>query len=103
MSSSTGSPPGGSTGGSTDPGLLAAATRIAIYFAKPYAAWQRGTNEHTNGLVRQYFPKGTRFTDISHAAVARAQTQLNHRPRKRLGYRTPQETLFQTASETILD
>jgi IS30 family transposase len=76
---------------------------LEVYFADPHSPWQRGTNENTNGLVRQYFPKGTRFHDISHAAVARARTQLNERPRKRLGYRTPQEELFQPASETILD
>lgn len=75
---------------------------LDVYFADPHSPWQRGTNENTNGLVRQYFPKGTRFTDISHAAVARAQTQLNNRPRKRLDYRTPHETLLQPASETIL-
>ena len=75
---------------------------LDVYFADPHSPWQRGTNENTNGLVRQYFPKGTRFTDISHAAVARAQTQLNDRPRKRLSYRTPREAIFQPASETIL-
>jgi IS30 family transposase len=75
---------------------------LEVYFADPHSPWQRGTNENTNGLVRQYFPKGTRFTDISHAAVARAQTQLNERPRKRLGYRTPHEALFPPASEAIL-
>ncbi len=75
---------------------------LEVYFADPHSPWQRGTNEHTNRLARQYFPKGTRFHDISHAAVARAQTQLNERPRKRLGYRTPQEALFRPASETIL-
>jgi transposase, IS30 family len=75
---------------------------LAVYFADPHSPWQRGTNEHTNRLVRQYFPKGTRFYDISHAAVARAETQLNNRPRKRHGYQTPREVFFQPASETIL-
>jgi IS30 family transposase len=75
---------------------------LAVYFADPHSPWQRGTNEHTNRLVRQYFPKGTRFFDISHAAVARAQSQLNERPRKRLGYQTPSEVFLQPASETIL-
>jgi IS30 family transposase len=75
---------------------------LAVYFADPHSPWQRGTNEHTNRLVRQYFPKGTRFDDISHAAVARAETQLNNRPRKRLGYRTPRETLVEPASEAML-
>lgn len=64
---------------------------LAVYFAMPYRSWQRGTNENTNGLLRQFFPKGTDFTRISHQAVARAETLLNERPRKRLGYRTPAE------------
>ena len=72
---------------------LAAATGINVYFAKPYCAWQRGTNENTNGLVRQYWPKGTDFRDVSYRAVADLQTSLNDRPRKRLGYRTPREVL----------
>jgi transposase, IS30 family len=72
---------------------LAAATGLDVYFAKPYCAWQRGTNENTNGLVRQYWPKGTDFREVSHQAVADVQTSLNNRPRKRLGYRTPTEVL----------
>jgi IS30 family transposase len=66
---------------------------LDIYFAKPYASWQRGTNEHTNGLLRQFFSKGTDFARTSHHAVARAEKLLNERPRKRLGYRTPAEVL----------
>ena len=72
---------------------LAEQLGLDIYFAKPYASWQRGTNEHTNGLLRQFFPKGTDFARISHHAVARAEKLLNERPRKRLDYRTPQEVL----------
>lgn len=72
---------------------LSAATGIDVYFAHPYAAWERGTNEHTNGLVRQYTPKGTDFTATSHRAVAAIQSSLNDRPRKRHGYRTPREVL----------
>ena len=72
---------------------LAEDLELDIYFAKPYASWQRGTNEHTNGLLRQFFPKGTDFARISHRQVARAEQLLNGRPRKRLGYRTPQEVL----------
>jgi len=66
---------------------------LDIYFAEPYASWQRGANEHANGLLRQFFPKGTDFAQISHQAVARAEKLLNERPRKRLDYRTPQEVL----------
>jgi transposase, IS30 family len=72
---------------------LAKATGLDVYFAKPYCAWQRGTNENTNGLVRQYCPKGTDFRDVSHQEVAELQQSLNNRPRKRLGYRTPSEVL----------
>jgi IS30 family transposase len=70
---------------------LARATGLAVYFAKPYAAWQRGTNENTNGLVRQFFPKGTDLTRISHQQLRDAVELLNNRPRKRLKYRTPNE------------
>lgn len=66
---------------------------IEIYFADPYASWQRGTNENTNGLLRQYYPKGTDFTTVSHRAVARVEQLLNDRPRRRLNYRTPNEAL----------
>jgi IS30 family transposase len=76
---------------------LSAATGINVYFAHAYAAWERGTNEHTNGLVRQYTPKGTDFTATSHRAVAAIQSSLNDRPRKRLDYRTPREVLQQWA------
>lgn len=76
---------------------LSAATGLAIYFAQPYAAWQRGTNENTNGLVRQYVPKGTDLQATSHRAVAAIESSLNDRPRKRLGYRTPREVLNQYA------
>ena len=72
---------------------LTAATGMSVYFARPYCAWQRGTNENTNGLVRQYLPKGTDFRDVSHRAVAEIESSLNDRPRKRLGYRTPREVL----------
>ena len=76
---------------------LAAATGMNIYFARPYCAWQRGTNENTNGLVRQYLPKGTDLTAYSHHEVAAIQSSLNDRPRKRLGYLTPREVLTNNA------
>ena len=60
-----------------------------VYFADPGCPYQRGTNENTNGLLRQYFPKGTRFHDISHAKVQRIENLLNNRPRRCLGFRTP--------------
>jgi IS30 family transposase len=72
---------------------LARQLQMDVFFAKPYCAWQRGTNENTNGLVRQYFPKGTDFHRISHQEVARVERLLNERPRRRLGYQTPAEIL----------
>lgn len=66
---------------------------LEVYFADPYASWQRGVNENTNGLLRQFFPKGTDFTQISHRQVACVEQLINERPRKRLGYRTPEEIL----------
>ena len=74
-------------------GKLTKLLGIAVYFALPYRSWQRGTNENTNGLLRQFFPKGTDFTRISHQVVARAERLLNERPRRRLDYRTPAEVL----------
>lgn len=72
---------------------LTAHLGLEVYFADPYASWQRGANENMNGLLRQFFPKGTDFTRISHREVARVEQLLNERPRKRLDYRTPAEIL----------
>ena len=77
---------------------LAAATGMKIFFAQPYCSWQRGTNENTNGLVRQFLPKGTDLTAYSHHEVAAIQSSLNDRPRKRLGYLTPREVLTHNAA-----
>lgn len=66
---------------------------LEIYFADPRSPWQRGSNENANGLVREYFPKGTNFHAVSPKEVAAVQDELNQRPRKRLGYRTPSEIL----------
>lgn len=62
-----------------------------VYRAHPYHSWERGSNENYNGLVRDFFPKGTDFATISDKDVARVEKNLNHRPRKRLGYLTPHE------------
>ncbi len=64
---------------------------VEIYFAHPHSPWERGTNENTNGLVRQYFPKGTRFSQVNKYQGQDVQDKLNHRPRKRLGFQTPHE------------
>ena len=67
----------------------------SFFFATPYHAWERGLNEHTNGLVRQYFPKSTDFREVSAASVKQVQEALNNRPRRVLGYRTPAEVFHQ--------
>lgn len=69
------------------------ATQLGIdfYFATPYHSWERGANENLNGLVRQYFPKGTNFDKIDHDAVKKAEDILNNRPRKRFNYKSPNE------------
>ena len=71
-------------------------TGLTVYFADPYSAWQRGTNENTNGLLRQYFPKGTDFKKVTEEDLAIAVKKLNHRPRKCLGCRSPHEVFWKT-------
>jgi IS30 family transposase len=65
--------------------------QLQIYFAHPYHSWERGTNENTNGLLRFYFPKKMSFAHVSQAQLDLAVQQLNTRPRKRLGYKTPKQ------------
>ena len=67
---------------------------VEFYFPPPHHPWERGTNENTNGLLREYFPKGQDLTDISDEYLQDKVTELNHRPRKCLGYRTPAEIYF---------
>jgi IS30 family transposase len=67
--------------------------KTKIYFAHPYSSWERGTNENTNGLIRQYFPKKTDFSQIPVEHLARVESILNNRPRKRLNYQTPLEVM----------
>jgi len=66
-------------------------TGIKVYFADPYASWQRGTNENTNGLIRRYFPKGTDFNKVTAKQLKYVQEKLNNRPRKIINYKTPNE------------
>ena len=64
------------------------------YFCHPYSSWERGLNEYTNGLIRQYFPKGSSFADITPERVQEVENKLNHRPRKALAWRTPYEVFY---------
>ena len=71
-----------------------------FYFAHPYRSCERGLNEHTNGLIREYFPKKTEFQYITDSQIVDVQNRLNSRPRKILGYKTPAEVFFATISDT---
>ena len=70
---------------------LEQATRVKVYCATPHHSWERGTSENTNGLIRQYLPKRTSMAAITQRDCDRVARDLNHRPRKRFGYRTPAE------------
>ncbi len=71
--------------------LFTKETKITVYFAHPSSPWERGSNENTNGLIRQYFPKGTDFSKISNNRLKEVQDELNDRPRKTLSWYTPHE------------
>jgi len=73
---------------------VAAQLSADFYFAHPYSSWERGLNENTNGLVRQYFPKKSDFSKITDKQVNKVVARLNQRPRKTLGYKTPNEVFF---------
>lgn len=75
---------------------IAKALGVEIYFAHPYSSWERGLNENTNGLLRQYFPKGQELTAVAREEIEHVADRLNHRPRKTLGFRTPYEVFFST-------
>jgi transposase, IS30 family len=78
---------------------IAEATDLTVYFCDPHSPWQRGTNENTNGLLRQYFPKGTDLSIYPADYLDYVAVKLNNRPRKRLGWKTPAEALDQLLSD----
>jgi transposase, IS30 family len=80
---------------------LADVLGLSCFFANPYHSWERGLNEHTNGLLRQFFPKGTNFKIVRPEALERVVDLINHRPRKSLDYRTPYEVLYPQPSELV--
>ena len=83
---------------------IASESGIRIFFCEPHSPWQRGTNENTNGLVRQYFPKSTDLNQHSATRIAQVAGELNDRPRKTLGMRTPNEIFtrgLSTAPATV--
>ena len=73
---------------------ISKALRAEFYFAHPYSSWERGLNENTNGLIRQYFPKKHDFTTITEKDISMVMSKLNNRPRKCLGFKTPNQVFF---------
>jgi len=73
---------------------ISTALKAQFYFAHPYASWQRGLNENTNGLIRQYFPKDTEFRTLTHEDIKKVMDKLNNRPRKSLDFKTPNQVFF---------
>ena len=80
---------------------VSAALNTDFYFANPYHSWERGLNEHTNGLIRQYLPKKSEFLHVSKEEIIMIQDRLNHRPRKVLSYKTPYEVFFSEMSRKL--
>lgn len=85
----------------TNHAQIAAATEMNVYFCDPHSPWQRGSNENTNGLLRQYFPKGSDLNGYHRDYLEFVAAELNSRPRKRLGWKTPAEVLDMLLSEPV--
>ena len=81
-----------------DHNIIAKDLKTDIYFADPYSAYQRGTNENTNGLIRQYLPKGTDFKNVTNEELKAIENKLNNRPRKSLDYLTPNEYIYKSVA-----
>lgn len=79
---------------------LSETLKISCYFANPYHSWERGLNEHTNGLLRQFFPKQTNFKIVKPEELEKAVSLINNRPRKSLDYKTPFEVFYADKSDT---
>jgi transposase, IS30 family len=80
---------------------LARVLGVLCFFANPYHSWERGLNEHTNGLLRQFFPKGTNFRIVNPERLQQVVDLINHRPRKSLDYQTPYEVLYSHSSASV--
>lgn len=83
------------------PELLEKSTGLTVYKTQPHAPWQRGCIENLNGLIRQYFPKGTRLGELTRYRVSQVETSLNNRPRKRLAYQTPTEIFHEQCQRAL--
>jgi IS30 family transposase len=81
---------------------ISTALNADFYFAHPYSSWERGLNENTNGLIRQYFPKKHDFTTITEKAISMVMNKLNNRPRKCLGFKTPNQVFFSIKPKVAL-
>lgn len=73
-----------------------------VFFAHPYSSWERGTNENTNGLIRQYFPKNRSLRNLNPKELQSTEDRLNNRPRKKLDFKTPHETLFRVSEKLVV-